>query len=402
MAPTIVFAPQALDTIRSSARRQRQGSHDEAVGGILIGKRDGDRIMILAATEPGPKPDDQRLGFALDFEQANGVLQAWFGRDADADIAGIWHTHPSDLSALTPDDVAATYSLQDGGSRDVVSALAFAADDETIVTCFVLDAAATPPVAPVRVRYGVEGVPSAPIALPIPDQVPEPIASIAPVPMTIATEAANASRRKRSLMIGLILVILGLLLAGSFRSFVGGRITSNPTPQPAPASSSVAEVLPTASATNTPEATDTPLPSPTTQPTALPTASPTLEPTPEQPTPTIGVTPSPAQFQFLLSIEPMTPTARTRFLARARNAKCVDCYNVDLIPPDPYTVLRLKIDNADPPALQTYNVPSLVFLEPRAAPRTLQAFDLEGNPVSPPLSVAVAADGFYTLRISAP
>ena len=105
---------------------------------------------------------------------------------------------------------------------------------------------------------------------------------------------------------------------------------------------------------------------------------------------------------YLLRFEPMPAARRTAFLARARAADCATCYNVDLIGPQPYVELRVRIDDEDPPALRTFGVPSLVFVEPRDEPRTLQAFDLEGNPASPPISVEVVPDSYYILRIVAP
>jgi hypothetical protein len=98
----------------------------------------------------------------------------------------------------------------------------------------------------------------------------------------------------------------------------------------------------------------------------------------------------------------MPAARRAAFLARARAANCADCFNVDLIGPQPYVELRVRIDDDDPPALRTFRVPSLAFVEPRDEPRTLQAFDLEGNPASPPISVEVVPNSYYILRIVAP
>ncbi|HZG69018.1 MAG TPA: hypothetical protein VEZ12_19940, partial [Herpetosiphonaceae bacterium] len=158
-----------------------------------------------------------------------------------------------------------------------------------------------------------------------------------------------------------------------------------------------------------PAPTDTVAPSPTTQPTASPTiaatASPTIaataSPTPVPATPTATATPE-GPLPYLLRFEPMPAARRTAFLARAHAADCATCYNVDLIGPQPYVELRVRIDDEDPPALRTFGVPSLVFVEPRDEPRTLQAFDLEGNPASPPISVEVVPDSYYILRIVAP
>src|SRR5687768_14076896 len=111
--PTIVFAPQALEIVRRAGSGRGPATHDDAVGGLLIGKRAGDQLMVLAASEPRPNADDRRLGVALDVQYINAVLEAWFVRDPDADIVGMWHSHPHDLQELTLDDVAAAYTLRE-------------------------------------------------------------------------------------------------------------------------------------------------------------------------------------------------------------------------------------------------------------------------------------------------
>lgn len=381
MAPTIVFAPRALDTIRQAAGSREPYTHEEATGGILIGKRAGEQIVILAATEPGPNVNDRRMGFALDIDHANAVLQDWFGRDPDADIVGIWHTHPSGPAELTPQDVAAAFMLRDESGHEVVSAIAVVSAAGPAVTCFYLDAAASHPVTPVPVRHS-EGEHDAP----------------AP-PIVAAPPAPPAFSRGRALATALGVLLLVLLAAGLVRVFTSsGSDGDTPRSTPEAATSLVAIVEPsttappTVTATPAPAPTDTPAPSPTTPATASPTSAP-ARPTA---TPNVPVLP------YSLRIEPMTAAARTAFLARARAANCVDCYNVDLIGPEPYVELRLKIDDADPPGLRTFPMPSLAFVAPRDTPRTLQVFDLEGNPASPPISVEVAPDGFYILRIVMP
>ena len=423
MTPTIVFASQALDVIRQAAGSREPRAHDEATGGILIGKRAGDRIVILAATEPGPNPHDRRLGFGLDTDHANAVLQEWFDRDPDADIAGVWHTHPPDLAELTPEDAAAAYTLRDDIGREVVSAISLASPEGAAVTCFYLDAAATPPAAPVPARYaeGEDGAPVSALTSATLAERPDSSAHPAPAASTSAPVPAastSASSRGRTIAAGLGVLLLLLVAAGLVRVFTAGESGGSTAQSTSEAVSSVVVVVaPSATAlvaatqTPTPAPTDTVAPSPTTQPTASPTtaatASPTTattaSPTPVPATPTAAATATPqGPLPYLLRFEPMPAARRTTFLARARAADCATCYNVDLIGPQPYVELRVKIDGEDPPALRTFRVPSLVFVEPRDEPRTLQAFDLEGNPASPPISVEVAPDSYYILRIVAP
>ena len=422
MTPTIVFTPRALDVIRQTAGSREPRAHDEATGGILIGKRAGDRIMILAATEPGPNPHDRRLGFGLDMDHANAVLQEWFDRDPDADIAGVWHTHPPDLAELTPEDAAAAYTLRDDAGREVVSAISLASPEGAAVTCFYLGAAATPPAAPVPARYaeGEDGAPVPALAAATLAERPDPSAHATPAASTSAPAAAtpaptpaastSAPSRGRVLTAGLGVLLLLVVAAGLLRVFTAGESGGSATQSTSEAVSSVVAVvvqsttaLVAATATPTPAPTDTAAPSPTTAATASPTTAATASPTPVPATPTTAATATPeGPLPYLLRFEPMPAARRTTFLARARAADCATCYNVDLIGPQPYVELRVKIDDEDPPALRTFGVPSLVFVEPRDEPRTLQAFDLEGNPASPPISVEVVPNSYYILRIVAP
>ena len=91
---------------------QAGGGHDLAIGGILAGKRlAGNRIAVVAASSPGPTPDNRQLGFALDQAQGNAMLEQWYAHDPDVDFIGLWHTHPSDLDRPTADDVQVAQKL---------------------------------------------------------------------------------------------------------------------------------------------------------------------------------------------------------------------------------------------------------------------------------------------------
>ena len=186
--PTIVFAPQALDILRQAASRHATLMHDDAVGGLLIGKRDGERIVVLAASEPGPNADDRRLGVALDVGYINALLEAWFEHDPTVDLVGMWHTHPQDLLELTLDDVAAAYTLREDGGNEIVSAIALAGDDP--VRCFYLDAVSTGTVGLVSVPYRVEG--DAPVLTPVMPIVVAPSAPVVVAPV-VETAAEGAS-----------------------------------------------------------------------------------------------------------------------------------------------------------------------------------------------------------------
>jgi hypothetical protein len=199
-----------------------------------------------------------------------------------------------------------------------------------------------------------------------------------------------------------VLVLL-LLAAGLLRGFTSGGSGSVPGTTAEATPSVIAAVEPSITAAIT--MTAPPAPAPTNTAAPSPTTPATASPTPLRATPTVAAAVTPEEgppLPYILRLEPMTAAARTAFLARARAANCADCFNVDLIGPEPYVELRVKIDDDDPPVLRTFEVPSLAFVAPADEPRTLQAFDLQDNPVSPPISVDVAPDRYYVLRIVTP
>ncbi len=152
-------------------------------------------------------------------------------------------------------------------------------------------------------------------------------------------------------------------------------------------------------------------PAATAEPTASPTSTPTNAPSPTATTaPIETATAVAAQIEtataaapslpFALSFDPMDAEARDAFLARAEAANCADCYNVDLVGPEPFEELRIVIRGVERPPLRNFAVPSFAFLRPRPEPYTLEVQDLEGNPAAAPLEVQVEEGGFYVLTIS--
>jgi integrative and conjugative element protein (TIGR02256 family) len=462
--PTIVFAPDVLELFQRITNEREPRTHDDAVGGLLIGKRDGDRLLIVGAIEPGPNAHDQRMGFGLDVDHVNTALPQWFARDPDVDIVGVWHTHPRDLVEPTLDDVAAAYALREDGGQDVVSALAIAGVSSASIQCFFLEATNAQRVGLAPVPYTVE-----PIAL-APFPAVAPVAAIPAMPPTtpVAAEPAGTPATPRrtttariydrgvepvvptqsgttwtsdetdlvlppavagspalprprlltSVVYGVIalLVVLGLWYLFSGRGG-GGANDAVPTSTAASVAGAAETSAPAPSATVEPPAvapTDTVAPTGTAAPS--PTRAPTATRAPTEAAQTTTALPLDATVEasaeataaadatalpYVLQWQPMPAAQRTAFLARARANNCADCYNVDLIPPDPYQELRVEIDGG-PAALNTFEVPSLGYVAPRAAPHTLQVFDAEGEAVSPPVEVVAAPNRYYILSILAP
>lgn len=484
--PIVLFAPQALDIVRTAATTRPTPTHDDAVGGLLIGKRDGDALIVLAASEPGPNADDRRLGVALDVTYINAVLEAWFERDPDVDIVGMWHTHPRDLNDLTLDDVAAAYTLREDTGQDIVVALASDSDGDA-VRCFHLDAESTRGVGLEPVAYRVEG--DAPVVTPVlPPIIPlasdlsqsttpaaEPasdstariydtsgtpapsdtpaISTIADAPswttddtdlvlppartMDTPPVAAEGSNR-RMIMWAIYALVAFLVLFGLWRFFSGGGGNA-PTGSVATAVAGVAAattVEPTQPPTTAPTDAPTVAPTNTTAPTPTEQATATVEPTVavvQTTDPAIGttvvidatsvatvdatvasaeatsvapaeaaVTSVPSSLPYILAWTPMTSDEQTAFLARARAADCADCYNVDLIGPEPYRELRVRIDGrGGDRALRTFDRPALALVPPRTEPHTLQVYDTTNRAASTPITVTVTTGSYYMLRIQA-
>ena len=422
--PRIIFARSAAALLRREAARQqreRMLDHEQAVGGILIGKRlAGDRIAIVAATDPGPNPDNHQLGFALDPAHANVALEAWFAHDPDVDFIGLWHTHPAELGQLTAADIQVGHKLFAEPVYDtveLVNPIVLLGQDAPGIRCFYLSRAdAEAGRAFTFVPYQ-ELDDDDPVFL-------EPAATSAPGPEEPAIASAPAARTPalgRPWLLAAIAGVVALLLLGGMMlaNAANGRASSlavDPrstqvlgenglaaTATPSPAAPTQAPVIlpPTVTVAATAQA-----PAATTAPTALP-ASPTAAPSPSvviaaAATTTATTTATAASaFRYALRVEPMGEEARAAFLARARQANCANCYNVDIVGPEPFVELRIGIAGTNRPGLRNFAAPSPAEMPPRAAPYTLQVFDLAGAPVSEPVTLAVEQGAYYVLRIAA-
>jgi len=428
----IRVARSAIETIRRATAQQPSGIdiHDQATGGILIGKHSGDQIEIVAATEPGPSPDNRQLGFALDLPHANLTLEHWFERDPDVDVVGSWHIHPSVIERPTIGDRDAAYALFDGdfggnvylslialGGRGVPAIRAFYLNREDVarridfasITYSEFDDTPAPPVTTGR------------------RSAPRPVVPPPPEPARLAPPPPIESRRRWPAILLTALVVIALVAAAyyvfSMRANSGQTtptglsavITANtPTTtnaattesttgaiEPAPSTLSTATAVaseaavlpsePALTATAPPAATEAVV---ATSP-AVVTTEAAASAEASSPTPTAD----PA-FPLTLHMAAMDSTATEAFLDRARKLDCEVCYNIDLIGPTPFQDLRIRLLGTNRPPLRNYEVPALALLPPRPAPYELQVFDTRGKQLSPALSFSIVEGSYYVLTIA--
>ncbi len=425
--PRIIFARSAVALLRREAARQqreRMLDHEQAVGGILIGKRlAGDRIAIVAATDPGPNPDNHQLGFALDPAHANVALEAWFEHDPDVDFIGLWHTHPAELGQLTAADIQVGHKLFAEpvyDTSELVNPIVLLGQDAPSIRCFYLsrgdaEAGRAFTFVPYQELDDDDPVFLEPTATGAPS-MEEP--AIAPVPAPRSPAFALGRPWLLAAVAGVVALLLlgGMMLAnaanGRANSLAGdprstqvlgeNGLAAAATPSPAPPTEAPVVLPPTVTVATTvqePAATTVPT-APPARPTAAPSPSVVIAAAATTAATTAAAT-TVSAFPYALRVEPMGEEARAAFLLRARQANCANCYNVDIVGPEPFVELRIGIAGTNRPGLRNFAAPSPAEMPPRAAPYTLQVFDLAGAPVSEPVAFAVEEDAYYVLRIAA-
>lgn len=89
--PQILIAESAVELIEHEARL----ASATETGGILVGRRlDETRILVLAATKPGPNSDRRQTTFAPDVQYVEQQLKASRQQYPGVDYVGTWHKHP--------------------------------------------------------------------------------------------------------------------------------------------------------------------------------------------------------------------------------------------------------------------------------------------------------------------
>ena len=96
LSQTTLFSSSALQVIYSEC--QIYGAAGEETGGVLVGRRlDSQRILVIAATGPGPKADHRHHTFAPDTNHLNNELERLRSQYNGTDFVGFWHKHPPTL-----------------------------------------------------------------------------------------------------------------------------------------------------------------------------------------------------------------------------------------------------------------------------------------------------------------
>lgn len=111
----VVVAPAAVKVFMR--HRQRFPWQTEA-GGILLGKRRGNHLEVLFATEP--MPTDRRRPFFFEREaqgHATAAMEAWAASGGTVDYLGEWHTHPQQVPVPSDLDRTEWRKLQMGRAK---------------------------------------------------------------------------------------------------------------------------------------------------------------------------------------------------------------------------------------------------------------------------------------------
>ena len=100
---------QAQHDLRGIAGRTT-GRDELEVGGLLLGRREGSRMIVLKATESGPNCIRGRFDFTFDLEH-DLALAARLHEQEGLELCGIWHSHPvRGYSELSDTDLRAAAS----------------------------------------------------------------------------------------------------------------------------------------------------------------------------------------------------------------------------------------------------------------------------------------------------
>ena len=90
----VVFMPTVLDKLFSYRQLQ---PHNHEAGGVLIGERRGQHIVIFDLSEPGPGDKSTRYSFDRNGKHhQEKVNEAHNLSSGTMQYIGEWHTHPED------------------------------------------------------------------------------------------------------------------------------------------------------------------------------------------------------------------------------------------------------------------------------------------------------------------
>lgn len=83
------------DVTQVLARHRQRFPWQTEAGGILLGRRRGNHIEVIEATEPTPA--DRRSTYLWEretFGHAQAAMRSWRFASGTVDYVGEWHTHP--------------------------------------------------------------------------------------------------------------------------------------------------------------------------------------------------------------------------------------------------------------------------------------------------------------------
>lgn len=102
-APTsVVVSAGAATAIRTETARAAAGLE---TGGLLLGRRSGNDLLVTAAGDPGPNAEHSPRRFRRDLIHAQRLADEAWARDGSEWI-GEWHTHPRGPQHPSPFDAA--------------------------------------------------------------------------------------------------------------------------------------------------------------------------------------------------------------------------------------------------------------------------------------------------------
>src|SRR5579864_2721602 len=96
LPPRVLILQEVLDTIEHKIDQYRHSGIE--TGGVMIGAPlEGNTVLVLGATGPGPNAEHYGAEYALDVNYAQHQLTLYHRRYPTADYIGEWHRHPDSL-----------------------------------------------------------------------------------------------------------------------------------------------------------------------------------------------------------------------------------------------------------------------------------------------------------------
>ncbi len=106
----VVVSAHAADRMRGEMKRHRRTE----TGGVLVGRMDGDSLMVVDASDPGPRAKRRMLSVVIDGIYAQQFCDAARNKSAnEIDYVGDWHCHLAWTCKPSPADQEAMRIMAD-------------------------------------------------------------------------------------------------------------------------------------------------------------------------------------------------------------------------------------------------------------------------------------------------